>query len=289
MRKIRLLLLFLVAFGTVATLNAQQEGSFTIICYNVLEGLKQEDANKAAFVKWVAEKNPDVLGLMELNGFTQRSLEEIARKYGHPYAVIAKETGFAMGITSKYPITNVEKVIDNMHHGYLYARVKDYHFIATHLSPHSYPKRWEEARNILARAAHIPRKEKVVILGDLNSYAASDSATYAASGKLAYWRQRDSTVSHMFNLNQGNFDYSVIQSFLDAGYTDTYRLWHNSFQPSFPTRRYQEGPNITLARIDYILVNRQLRSKGVEGGILMDAVTDTLSDHYPVWLRLREK
>lgn len=286
--KVGPLFVWLLAIVGVSRVEAQQEPSFTVISYNVLEGLGQKEEKKEAFVKWVSEKDPDVLALMELNGFTQRSLQEIARKYGHPYAVIAKETGYAMGLTSKYPITGVEKVIDNMHHGYLYARVKGYHLIATHFSPHRYRKRQEEAQNILARAAYIPRKDKVIILGDLNSYAPSDSAVYAASGKLAYWMERDKTVSHMENLNQGNFDYSTITSFMDAGYTDTYRLWHNTFQATCPTT-YYANPNATFARIDYILVNRSLRNKCVEGGILKDAVTDTLSDHYPVWVRFRAK
>src|SRR5687767_11071810 len=131
-------------FGFKVPVNYQQK-TFMIITWNVYEGMKLDTTqNKIAFTKWIKEKDPDVMAFQEMNGFTQTKLEAFARSYGHSYAVLLKDTGFPVALTSKYPITDIEKVIENMHHGYIQAKVSDITFFVVHLSPHKYQKRQEE-------------------------------------------------------------------------------------------------------------------------------------------------
>ena len=82
-----------------------QPETLRFISYNILEGMKLDKAqNFDNFVDWVKEKNPDFMALCECNAFTEESLTALAGRYGHPYAILCKESGFPVGLTSKYPI-----------------------------------------------------------------------------------------------------------------------------------------------------------------------------------------
>ena len=56
------------------------------------------------FVDWVKEKDPDFMALCECNAFTEESLTALAGRYGHPYAILCKESGFPVGLAE--PSTN---------------------------------------------------------------------------------------------------------------------------------------------------------------------------------------
>ena len=137
-----LLILILTAACTLPTFA---ENKVRVISFNILEGMKTDTTpGKQVFVDWVKKQAPDILALQECNKFTQKSLEELARSYGHPYAVIVKEKGYPTGLTSKYPITDIQKITNNMTHGFILARVKDLNIVVLHLNPHSYMKRRAE-------------------------------------------------------------------------------------------------------------------------------------------------
>jgi exodeoxyribonuclease-3 len=272
------------------SIQAQQSPVFTLISYNVLEGFERNTGKMETYVNWVRPFQPDMVALMELNAFTQGKLENMARQYNHPYAVLLKETGYAVGITSRFPIVNVQKVLDNMHHGYIYAVINGYHVFVTHLSPHRSAKRHEEIRNILAAAALIPRKEKIMIMGDLNSFSAKDSAVYNEPGKLERMLDLEKKTPHLANLHNGKFDYGVPKILEQAGYTDAFYLFHDHFDSSFPTKKY--GLNYSFdggySRLDYVWLNTALKKKCLDARFIKDPVTDTLSDHYPLLVKLKE-
>src|SRR5882672_12802701 len=89
--------------------HATAQRRFKVMSYNVLEGFKKDSARKAQFIEWVKGFQPDMIAFQELNYFTQASFEAFAKQFGHPYAVIQKENGYPVGLTSKYPITHIEK------------------------------------------------------------------------------------------------------------------------------------------------------------------------------------
>ena len=121
-----------------------------IICYNILYGMRRDTTQgKRLFAEWVRQQNPDILALQEVNDFTQFTLETLAAEYGHDYAVISKDpklipgsvgsrTKFPVSISSKSPVVNVDKVLDNMWHGFIKCKVEGYNIIVLHLSPHLY-------------------------------------------------------------------------------------------------------------------------------------------------------
>ena len=92
-----------------------QPETLRFISYNILEGMKLDKAqNFDNFVDWVKEKDPDFMALCECNAFTEESLTALAGRYGHPYAVLCKESGFPVGLTSKYPIELRNRLLEDV-------------------------------------------------------------------------------------------------------------------------------------------------------------------------------
>lgn len=271
--------------------NATAQRRFKVMSYNVLEGFKKDSAQKAQFIKWVKDFQPDMIAFQELNYFTQASFEAFARQFGHPYAVIQKENGYPVGLTSKYPITNIEKIKEDQFLGFTYALVDHrYHVFVVHLDPFRYPKRQEQINTVLAKAALLPQAEPIMIMGDFNNISPADSAAYNLDPlRLERAKQFIDPGYPLENLRDGRFDYSVIQSVSDAGFYDTYNLHYKKFIPTILTKKYAYkigywgGP----ARIDYIWVNKVLKNSTAGYRIIKDRVTDTLSDHYPHIIQLK--
>lgn len=253
-----------------------------IISYNVLEGLQQDSVNQQMFIKWVRDIKPDVIAFQEMNKFTQKSLENLAREYDHPYAILSKLDGYPVALSSKYPIVNVQKVVDNMWHAYIYANIDNIHFFVIHFSPHSLTKRLEEVKLILAHAKTLPEDEPILIMGDFNSMDRSDADQYDDK-MLEGMRQRESQLSHIRNLNNGNIDYTVMDQLKQGGFIDTFWLTNKSFKPSVTTPKF----GTPSRRIDFIWANQVAADKVVNGTILHDDCTNVMSDHYPVYIELR--
>ena len=92
-------------------ITLQESHSLSIMSYNVKDGFENKDTKKERFLEWLKRYDPDIMLFQELNKFTEKSLGEFAKKYGHEYAYIVKEDGYPTGITSRYPLTNVEKIL----------------------------------------------------------------------------------------------------------------------------------------------------------------------------------
>src|SRR5690606_29485598 len=85
-----------------------------------------------------------------------------------------------IGITSRFPISNVEMYLDSMWHGYIYAKVGGVHCFATHLAPFTLQDRYRDLTRILAHARTIPPNERILIAGDFNALSEVDSAMYGS-------------------------------------------------------------------------------------------------------------
>ncbi|SEK27933.1 endonuclease/exonuclease/phosphatase family protein [Parapedobacter koreensis] len=277
-----LMLGFFIAMNPAC--NAQQEQKLTVVAYNVLLGFRENPTLLEQCVEWLQSEHPDIVSFEELNGFTQQSLSELARRYGHHYSVILKEDGFPVGITSKYPITDVERVVKDMHHGYIYAKVNGYHVFALHLSPHNSNKRHEEIQRILQRAAALPQREPILVMGDFNAVSHADSQRYDTAERLKKALEMESNHDYVFNLRDGKIDYRVTDALAAAGFSDTYALMNEGFTPSFPTKSFQGkdtyygGP----CRIDFIWVNAALADRCTRAEMVSNRYTHEISDHYPV-------
>ena len=278
-------LFFLILLG-FKTVSYSQQKTFRIISYNVYEGMsKDTSSNKTVFSKWFKEKDPDVIAFQEMNRFTQSRLEEFARSYGHPYAVLLKENGYPVAITSKYPIVNTEKVIDNMHHGFIKATIKDITFFVVHLSPSKYWKRQEEVDLVLSTVS-TGNKTKAIILGDFNAQSPQDSIFYKDGKMAAVQKLLHSKYPVYDNLKNGNLDYNVIRTVLSNGFTDPLydsKKLNISFDAAI-----QGDPDLkdNVTRIDYILLGSHFKGKTKNAFIIRDEFTIKMSDHYPVFVEL---
>lgn len=258
-----------------------QSNNFRVLSYNVLEGFRKDPARMDTFVAWVKEKDPDLIFYQEMNGFTQKSLEDLAHRFNHPYAVLSKTAGYPVALSSKYPIVDVQKVVDNMWHAYITADVHGYKVVAIHLSPHQVVKRRQEMDELLYRISLFPKGSKVIFAGDFNSFNQHDGANITAE-RIAKLKEVEEKRPNVRNLWEGKPDFSVTDKVEKAGMVDAYRLERGKSRPGFALNHPQNP-----GRIDYIWVSANLRSHVKDCDFVYDDVTKTLSDHHPLIMDLR--
>jgi len=262
-----------------------------VMTYNVFLGFNKKQSLEIG-AEWLKAQNCDVLALQELKGFNQERLETAAQTWGHDYAVIFdRKGGFPQGLTSKFPIEKVAQIQPENNpklRGTLHCNVGDIHFFVVHFDPRNYLNRQKEANAVAEVVAPLIRSgEQVVVLGDFNAHSPADKEVMSSRAELlAKWREREDGRHRSFDAN-GELDYSVLQTLLDAGLQDP----SSRFVATFPSRlNFPEVSSVELdrmsQRIDYILVSRPL-----EHGRLLyprDKILDQISDHYPVVLSFEE-
>jgi exodeoxyribonuclease III len=280
-----LCILVIVLFLPIGCKNDQKQ-TLGILSYNVWIGF-QRDSTLELYLDWVKRLNPDIIAYQEMNYYTQKRIEALGDMHSHPYAVISKEDGFPVAISSMFPIVNVQKVLDNMHHGYIYGISNNIHIFAVHLSPSNYKKRHEEIKTLLAHASLLPNDAMIMIIGDFNALSPSDSIFYSEEFISA---RREEQGGRIQNLREGNLDFSAIRFIEDAGYKDVFKLFNNGFKSSFSTatRVAKEGEHKGGGmRIDYAFVNAALAKHVISADIIHDKDTELISDHYPVYFEIK--
>ncbi|NMA74687.1 MAG: endonuclease/exonuclease/phosphatase family protein [Bacteroidales bacterium] len=282
-----------------------QEKTLKLISYNVYWGMKQDTTeNKAKFAEWIRQQDPDILALQEMNGFTQENpdfvgfgdgnvnknnLQKLAASYGHPYVYIVREpfsngmVSFPVAITSKYPIVNVQRVVENCAHGFIVAEIEGKHFVVTHLHPFSSEKRGYEMDQILATIKSKGNNKKWLLMGDLNSVSPLDKEAYNDNLLRDFIREDKKKRPHNENLKDNELDYSIQQRILDTGFIDALKVFHPDFVATAPTKLFYDQSNYPL-RYDYLYVSENMKKDMVDCKVIKDEFTDIYSDHYPVML-----
>ncbi|RZJ20490.1 MAG: endonuclease/exonuclease/phosphatase family protein [Acinetobacter sp.] len=287
--KILTLLLFTL-FGTQITYA--QDKPMKFLSYNILEGMKLDTGQtKPVFAAWLKKQDPDVLALQEVTGFTQESLEKLANSYGHPYAVLLIEgEKFPVAITSKYPITNVKKVFDNMDRGFILAEIQGYQVGVLHFTPFDYRKRRAEVALLLAEIKSVQQAKKWVIMGDFNTVSPVDAEAYADGKLVIGYQNYEKKYAPILKLADGKIDYTVIQDMMDRGFSDALKLKHPEFIKTVHPKAFEpkNTPDVP-SRIDFIFVSPDLKKKVSSAEVIKDDFTDVRSDHYPVYITIAPK
>ena len=291
-------ILLLLIFFFMSEPAASQDRTLKILNYNVLHGLNNDTTKIEAFISWVKDQEPDIIAYQELNDFNLDKLKAMASAYGHQYAVINTGVTHPIGLTSRYPITNVKRDTVTMWHSYLYGNIQGLHIFVTHLSPFEVKLRRDDIDKVISQASLLPQQEKILIAGDFNSLAAMDSVHYDSDLLTAMRRSegrrepksglpivKGKTI-YRNNLDNGFIDYTVTGKVLAAGYKDAYYLVQKTFKHSVPTKGHA-SKNSKLRRIDYIWVNGAAAQHVVAADIIHDVQTHHLSDHYPVFLEIK--
>lgn len=274
-----------------------------IISYNVLEGMQKPAGRRKAVADWLASQKPGVVAFLELNGYTEARLREEAQAWGHEHAVLLKEKGYPTGLTSRSPITDVQRVLGGFHHGAMRLKTGGVTYYVVHLSPFDSRVRMMEAAQILAGVkdggighaldgaqAALVAKQPVVVLGDFNSLSPDDREYHKTSAVKEHTAATDATDPRRHNLgDDGELHFQVIQRFKDAGLEDVIRSKHGDAGAllSYPTplvhaERSRQDLRKVQVRIDYILASQELAKTCTRAEVMSSEAFDTMSDHYPL-------
>lgn len=289
----RLLTLVLSVFVFLPVFSQSGEEELKVLAFNIWNGHDwgKDTARHDAMVAWIKEQAPDVAALQELCGYTQEKLAADARVWGHPYAVILKEDGYPVGITSRRPIHLKARLREGLWHGLIHAETYGIDFFVVHLSPADRDTRYREAGIIESRVRGLQDSAATyILLGDFNAMSPMDADLNLGRPQLlARYREGDRNQEKYRNLLLEEFDYSVISRFYGLPAIDVcHRYVPVARRYSFPTPilvgLYMEAEQVPhlRQRIDYILASPALAAQCTGAEISNGPVEGTLSDHYPV-------
>lgn len=294
-KRLNTLLLFLIVLSIFQLANSQQpsnSNALKVISYNIWNGFDwgKDMERKRKYIDWVKSQKPDVLALQELCGYTKEKLLEDAKQWGHNYAEILKTDGYPVGITSSKPIDIKERVLENMHHGFLHCKTYGIDFFVIHFSPFSHKKRHEEASAVLDRLSKLNKtQDKYIVLGDFNAVSPFDEQFYRANkDMIASMKASEKQHAHVRNLFNGAIEYGVISKLLGFPLMDVTQKFTSTLEDriSCPTQVFEtkkgEGRHKNSTRIDYILASPTLANMCVSSKVFNKEATYYLSDHYPV-------
>ena len=276
------------AFETRTAATAESTESLKVITHNVWYGFtKKGQPRHEQWLKWMREQSPDVVSLQELNGYTAEKLQADASAWGHAHSVLLKEDGFPTGITSRYPISDVKRIRQSMHHGLMRCRIAGIWFYVVHFHPSNFARRIEEAQVLADDIKTLPDAEpRIVLAGDFNGFSPADRQFYENDKELVpFFEMLDQRDRGARNLNDGRLDYGGIEAILKQGFTDLvdhFRGPGESLVGTFPTQLVSDENHGTPRRIDYIFVSSNLLDEVSQVKILRDSTTELLSDHIPI-------
>ncbi|MFO0977047.1 MAG: SMP-30/gluconolactonase/LRE family protein [Planctomycetaceae bacterium] len=272
----------------------QQDGQpLKIITHNVLYGFTQRTSPRYENWKaWMKSQTTDVVCLQELNEYTAEKLASDAATWGHSHSELLKTDGFPTGITSRFPISHVERIREGFHHGLLRCQIKGIWFYVIHFHPSNFARRVEEAALLAKDVCDLPeRNPRIILAGDFNGFSPADKAHYDNDSQLVpFFQMLDQKNKDARNLNDGRLDYGGLQAILDLRYIDLIDRARDPGSPfvgTFPAKLVSDENHGTDRRLDYIFVTSNLIDSVETAAILRDDVTEQLSDHIPVTVTLR--
>jgi len=275
--------------GCATTATSPAAAPRKVVTWNVLRGFLDRSQVEPA-QRWLRALAPDVVALQEVNGFTAATLAATAAAWGHPHAVMAKESGYPVALTSRTPIEVVERRLEGMHHGYLHARTGGLDVVVVHLHPGSWRFRRREVAILAPRLrALVDAGRDVVVLGDFNAHHPLDCVHLDGQTPLLARRaEGDNLIDHR------TFDYGVLARFEAAGLTDA--AYHALGEAAaragtFPTRLLEHARSEAqqagfLERIDFVLLSPATLARLRRVAMPRGGALDEVSDHYPVVVEL---
>lgn len=282
---------FLITLAFLATSPAQDtekeppaESNLRVLAYNVWYGFQRVPDRKTLWLEWMKDQEADVVLLQELNGYSPEMLEEEAKGWGHSHTVLLKKEGFPTGVTSRYPIEDVQRTLEGFHHGLIRARIEGIYFYCIHLHPSNWEVRTREIQLILEDIKQLPEDADIVLAGDFNTFSPHDEVFYSHGLLEPFFAKLDENPKAR-NLKEGQLDYGVLQTLMNAGFTDLEAMMRKgdyTFTGSFPTQIEKEGEHGELRRLDYVFSNDALTRQVLRASIIADESTQILSDHLPV-------
>ena len=260
-------LVCLVLYLSVWATLAAEHSSLKLVSWNVLYGFNHQQSIAEA-ADWIKKEQPDIIALQELNGISDGRLAELARSWGHGFAVTHKESGFPVGLASREPIQVLERQSEGYHHGFLHAQTFGVHFFVVHL----WPGKFREIDWILEKTAPLlKRGERVVILGDFNGCSRNDQeylARHATAREIDYTYTDRVEAKGFVDIVHKHDPHAKIS----CPSPITIPRWSKDWE-ELRKKRY---------RIDFIFADAGFAKRSKSGTIRLSPELDALSDHYPV-------
>ncbi|MEN8152221.1 MAG: endonuclease/exonuclease/phosphatase family protein [Planctomycetota bacterium] len=225
---------------------------------------------------WLADQRPAMVALQEVHHVDAAGLATLAAGWGHDHAVMHKESGYPVALTSSAPIEVVERRVEGFHHGYLHARTHGFDVFVVHF----WPGEVDGAGHVAERARALAAEGRaVLVMGDFNTEIRHDEEYLREHGLI------DGEI---------HFDFRITDAFLSAGFVDlTHRhdpeADYTFGSPALIPRWKKDMRDVRRVRrrIDIVFADavtaRRARSAKV---VTDDATVGRWSDHYPVLVAL---
>jgi len=228
---------------------------------------------------WLAEQSPDLVALQEVLHLKEAGLVELAQAWGHEHAVMHKEHGYPVALTSSAPIEVLERRVKGFHHGYLHARTHGIDVIVVHF----WPSKVGEAVIIAELAeALVNEGRPVLVIGDFNGKIRCDETYLLEHG---FGEEKDGEVV---------FDYRLTDAFLERGFIelvsehspdDHYTFGAPALIPRWA--KNMEEVRGRRRRIDFLFASPDLAANCQSAHVdTDDERVGQYSDHYPVFCTL---
>ena len=282
MKKVILFLLLYLSFYLSCFSNTQDKKNIRVLTYNVWYGFTKKPDRKKEWIKYIKSLKSDVIALQELNSYTEEVLAKSAKSWGHPHTALLKGDGFPTGITSKYPIKNLEKITEGYHHGMLSCKTGGLQIYVIHLHPGHWEIRHREVDLLLETLMNHKPGEPILLVGDFNTFSIHDKKYYDQNPDIIpFFRRLDQRWKSNRNLRDDQLDYTHLNKFENAGYIDLIAERRAKFMGTFPTKLRLDEDNGPDRRLDYFFANKELSIRCKLAKYLVNPKTDLLSDHYP--------
>lgn len=265
-------LLSVLVLSSCGTFESKpQYSDLKIINWNILYSFNHKQSTDSG-IQWLKQKQAGVVGLQELNGNTELSLNEMARQWGHMYSVILKEKGFPVGLTSKEPIEVIERKIEGFHHGFLHCRTYGIDFFIVHF----WPGKNHEVEYILEKIERLHENgRRVILMGDFNAHSRKDSEFLATKQRVdARFEVVDRVESKGFVDVVHKHD---AQAKISCASPITIPRWSKTIKELESKQ----------CRIDFVFADKALADHSVSATIIRSDELDKISDHYPVVAQFR--
>ena len=196
----RVLTLAIVLLGAVLSVSAQRSVSLRVMSMNIKEGGRYCGFLSAPYAELIAQYEPDVVCLQEVDQMTTRNggrdwLNEVAMATGMmPYfchSMNYQGGGFGTALLSRWPFYKMTKIVTNLSgarepraSGWIYVQLPEGECVrvaTTHLALESSQMTIQHLadvnKNIFAEGDTIP----TLLVGDFNANEGSDPISYAAN------------------------------------------------------------------------------------------------------------
>lgn len=246
-----------------------------IASYNLFEGARDTSAQLEDFV---VQQEIDVLSIQEANGWQDGDpsrLDQFAKNTGmESYVYGDSNSRFKLAIFSRLPIIGSAVYKEGLHHCAVKATVEvndePLNIWNVHLNPFGEDQRLAEVRLI---AKSLKLNELTLIDGDFNSLSETDQYPSTLLDEL---RERGMT-----KFGADYLRYDVTRYLGGLGLIDLAAML-DVVVATVPTPANSDAAHAAKMRLDYMFASNGLARLVKRIDVPKDALTDEISDHYPI-------